>query len=192
MIANVGRRGIAASKKCTGKLLEMPPSENQHGVAIGARPAASRSRLALLVQSTRCSGTALSSTGKLRLMRVATTTGRSSAAGSGRSGSIASASSPVGGGCASMWATTRSGNSARNSTGSNQNVRSSHGSRLAVRFVTFVVIISSRSPARRSSPNVSGPAPPPRSPARPSIRSVSHGVSASGPPGPASAPLQNP
>jgi hypothetical protein len=29
LIANVGLRGSGASKKCTGKLLLMPPSENQ-------------------------------------------------------------------------------------------------------------------------------------------------------------------
>ena len=88
------RRGSGASKKCTGKLLEIPPSENQQRSAPaldrvrrrGGLPGRSRAqarqawsapgsrlRLASMLQS----GTALSRTGKLRLIRVATITGRS-------------------------------------------------------------------------------------------------------------------
>jgi hypothetical protein len=36
-IANVGRRGSGRSKKWTGRLLQMPPSENQWTPKVGVR-----------------------------------------------------------------------------------------------------------------------------------------------------------
>ena len=131
------------------------------------------------------SGTALTRSGKLRLIRAATTTGRSSVAGKGRSGASASSRrrarspsrpAPVGGGCASSQATIRSGKSRRSSAGSKRSSRLDHGIRSGRLCVTFVVIIWSSMPVARRSPKVSGP--PSSLPARSSIRSASQGVRA--------------
>src|SRR5262249_46386798 len=84
LIAKVGQRGTSRSKKWTGKLLEIPPSENQQR---SGRCASGR------VSSKRQSGTPLSRTGKERLIRVATTTGRSAAAGRGNRGAARSRAS---------------------------------------------------------------------------------------------------
>ncbi len=113
LIANVGRTGSSASKRWTGKLLQMPPSENQQraglGLGRGGSSIGSQGRLRIARQRfgwSRCqlrqalraslltrrrqsrlqSGTALSSSGKLRLMRAATTIGSRSARGSGNRG----------------------------------------------------------------------------------------------------------
>ncbi|MNI80188.1 hypothetical protein D3C73_1366980 [compost metagenome] len=103
-MAKVGQRGSAASNRWIGKLLLMPPSENQHtrnAVITGpqAWPALVRPSMlsatlcpasppAVDVGSQRrsrregsCSGTALISSGKLRLMRVATSTGNDAPCG---------------------------------------------------------------------------------------------------------------
>ncbi len=119
-------------------------------------------------------------------MRAATTTGRSSGAGNGRSGASASsrrrvrsASRPaVGGGCASIQATIRSGKNRRSSAGSKRSSRFDHGIRCGRRCVTFVVIIWRSIPLAPRSPKVSGPAACPSFAARSSTRSASHGVSA--------------
>ena len=140
------------------------------------------SRVAFLVMSSARSGTALIRSGKLRLMRAATTTGRSSGAGKGRSGASASSRrrarspsrpAPVGGGCASIQATIRSGKSRRSSAGSKRSSRLDHGIRCGRLCVTFVVIIWSSMPLAWRSPKVSGS--PSSLPARSSIRSASHG-----------------
>ena len=64
-IPNVGRLGSQASNSEIGKLLVTPPSVNQlRRARVGAGPG--------------CSGTDENSSGTLRLMRTAMTTGRSS------------------------------------------------------------------------------------------------------------------
>ena len=148
--------------------------------------ASSASRVALAVMSSAWSGTALIRSGKLRLIRAATTTGRSS--GCGEAGEAAPARrgvaapappsrpAPTGGGCASIHATIRSGKSRRSSAGSKRSSRLDHGIRCGRRCVTFVVITWSSMPFARRSPKVSGP--PSSLPARSSSRSASHGVRA--------------
>src|ERR1700738_5509478 len=87
-------------------------------------------------------GTAVISTGKLKLIRVATTTGTSSGAGQGRFepacarsrslfrtslGDKSFPSGPAIGGCSSIHLTTSSGNSCRMSAGSQEVSRVAHG-----------------------------------------------------------------
>ena len=75
-MANVGQRGSGESKKCTGKLLLMPPSENQQ------RSNFLSSSFARL-KSIACKGTALNNNGKLKLIRTATAIGMSQGSGNG-------------------------------------------------------------------------------------------------------------
>src|SRR5205823_1518168 len=92
-IPNVGQRGRGESKKCIGKLLQIPPSENQQRSAstltwapilLGfSEPSSSSDDRAtvLLGKSGKYSGMALSKIGKLRLSRAATTIGKRMASG---------------------------------------------------------------------------------------------------------------
>ena len=113
---NVGREGRKPSKKCTGKLLEMPPSENRQRRTRGGPSGASRTS-----GSARYSGTALTSPGKLRLRRASTTRGNLGPSGrrcrsvgrtpSGPTSAVTSAGPPS----ATSHATTSAGNSFSNS-----------------------------------------------------------------------------
>ena len=69
-MVKVGRDGKGLSKNCTGKLLVMPPSENQQRFGTDFA--------SVLALSKVYNGMALSNIGKLKLMRTATTTGKSS------------------------------------------------------------------------------------------------------------------
>ena len=138
-MANVGRDGRGLSKKCTGKLLHTPPSEYHSG----------RYRSPTL----RYSRTADSRIGKLRLIRVASSTGtsracgilysvRPSGSGTRRLGSIIVRTTPCG--------RSRRISSRSKYTGSSE---ASHGSRSGRPSVRLVVMIA-RSISGPSGPGI--------------------------------------